>query len=259
MKGKFYGVSLGPAVKDLIVPRATHILQQSSAVFLMTRPETRTHRLVADIIGNVPIEFYFPDNLRWGEWGHASVHKETALRIKEFTDRGETVSLAVFGDVSLYSPFGYLLPHLKELGIPSDFVPGIAYFTLGGEASMIRDDENLLLAGCKNIENLDAAFAIANTICLYAVDPQSLKDMQAYARENDLLFARQLMVGAEGETDRVLDLMTEEAASNGGVVLLKQDPRRTPGLAQALESATREKKEGEQKTERRGLFKWLAG
>jgi precorrin-2 C(20)-methyltransferase len=233
MAGKFYGVSLGPAVRDLIVPRAIKRLEESDVIYLMTRENTRTHKLVMELIGERNISFYFPDNLRWGEWGLDPVHEKTAAEIARHVSEGRTVSLIVFGDVSLYSPHGYLLPYLKQHGVEIETVPGVAYFALTGEASMIRDDESLLLAGCKNIPDLERALDVANTICIFAVDKPTIDTVRAYAREKGLVVAKQIKIGAEGEADEFLDMMAEDFVPNGGIVVIKRDPALSPKVKAA--------------------------
>lgn len=230
MAGTFFGVSLGPARKSFILPRAFEALDASDVVYLMTMENTRTHTLVRDLVGeDKTIRLFRPESLRWGEWGGDPVHAEIAEEIHRHVDEDRNVALIAFGDISIYSPYNYLSDHLRIYGVRCELVPGIPYFLAAGSATsdyLVRDEGNLLVAGYENLRDLDAAFVSASTVVVYAANAQGIERVRQYALAHDLPYAKVVRIGAEGEGDEVWDLTDADSSFGSGVVILKQDPKK---------------------------------
>jgi acetyl esterase/lipase/precorrin-2 methylase len=229
LAGTFFGVSLGPAKKSLIVPRAFEALEASDVVYLMTAENTRTHGLVRDLVGgDKTIRLFRPESLGWGEWGGDPVHAEIAEEIHRHISEDRNVALIAFGDISIYSPYNYLSEHLQSYGIPCELVPGIPYFLAAAGATsdyLVRDEGNLLVAGYDNLEDLDSAFVSASTVVVYAANADGIERARRYALAHALPYAKVVKIGAEGESDEVWDLTDVESKVGSGVVILKRNPQ----------------------------------
>ena len=72
MATTFFGVSLEPARKSFILPRAFEVLAESDVVYLMTAEDTRTHTLVRELIGEDKTIRLFRPRARAGASGAAT-------------------------------------------------------------------------------------------------------------------------------------------------------------------------------------------
>ncbi len=135
MKGKLYGIGVGPGDPEMITLRAKRIMDESEIIAYPVR--VKDERSVAlDIISNVLdleqktlLEVVFsmdPDvNVRKGT-------REKALEsICSILDSGKNVAMVTLGDVTFYSTYMRIDEKIKSLGYQTELVPGITSFSNG--------------------------------------------------------------------------------------------------------------------------------
>lgn len=155
-KGTLYGVSVGPGDRDMIVPRATDVL---NSVKMLAIPQTKDGRTIAlDIISDIIdlndkeiIKFYFPMtyDLKKCDDNYRSVAKN----ICEILDTGVDVAMPVLGDISIYSTFSNFAPYVESSGYTVKVIPGIPSFIAAADAfnlKLMKGSQTLTILSCKD-------------------------------------------------------------------------------------------------------------
>ena len=139
MKGKLYGIGVGPGDPELMTLKARHLLKECDIVAVPVKKQgedsvaLRIAKGAVDIPREKLVEFVFPmskDKTKW-EQGHQAAAKELA----KLLDAGKTVAMPVLGDVSIYSTYSYVHKLLLKEGYDVQMVPGIPSFCAGACAA----------------------------------------------------------------------------------------------------------------------------
>ena len=132
MKGKFYGIGIGPGDPELLTLKAVNILKTVDVVAV---PESKSEKgsMALDIASRYlssnaqVVKMVFPmikDMEKRGEQ-----IKDNSLIIKKYVDSGKNVAFLTIGDSMLYSTYIYLLENLIEMDVEIETVPGISSFS----------------------------------------------------------------------------------------------------------------------------------
>lgn len=131
MKGKFYGIGVGPGDPKLLTIKAVDIIKN---VDVLICPEGKKGK------GSIAYEIvkeYIEDNAEIINLNFPMVYKEGELKnqwmknIQIIYDKlvdGKDVGFITLGDPMLYSTYMYILPDIKKKGIEVQTIPGITSF-----------------------------------------------------------------------------------------------------------------------------------
>lgn len=173
MKGRLYGVSVGPGQADLMTLRSKSILESCDVIgYPVKRAGEGSVALsiveqVINLDGRDVREFVFSmdpnDSVR-------REHEKVAIgELMSVLDQGKDVAMITLGDVGIYSTYMYVDRAIRDAGYPTEVVPGINSFshgaslaglplTLGDEGlcviPMAKDREDLLRSALENFENI---------------------------------------------------------------------------------------------------------
>ncbi len=131
MKGKFYGVSVGPGDSELLTLKAVRVIKNCPVI---ASPVTKGENMLAlsiakgavDMTGKeiLPLEFLMT---RDKDKQHES-HEELTKTIAEKLDMGKDVAMLNLGDASVFSTFSYILKLIDAMGYESEVIPGVTSF-----------------------------------------------------------------------------------------------------------------------------------
>ncbi|WP_425446721.1 precorrin-2 C(20)-methyltransferase [Dethiothermospora halolimnae] len=131
MKGKFYGIGVGPGDPELITIKAVNTLKKVDMVIC---PEAKKEKgSIAFNIGKNYLKedmeilyLTFPmthdDKVLEKKW------KENSKIILKHLNKGKHIAFLTIGDPMVYSTYMYLLPYLKEENVDIETIPGITSF-----------------------------------------------------------------------------------------------------------------------------------
>lgn len=220
-------ISLGPVVEDLITPRARTMIADCDVLYLMARDGNRTHQIAQRLVAGKPMELYFPIGSRLGEYLDDPGIQNAADRMVRDMKAGKRAGLLIFGDWSVYSPFGFFERALAGKGVAFDFTPGISFMSIAssavGEMATFEAD-NALLAKAINIDALEDVFQTAESAVIYSAGPEFLEEARVFARRNAFMTARQVFTGNDGSVEKSYDLLTGEGRPNGGILIMRRRP-----------------------------------
>ena len=140
MRGRFYGVSVGPGDPELITLKAKRIIERTGIIVYPVR--VRGERSVAleivkgstDLSGKAIKELLFemsPDKKRRHENYKDAIDEITSLLIDN------DVAMIVLGDLTVFSTFMRIAGDIRAQGFEAEAVPGVTSFCDGAARAMI--------------------------------------------------------------------------------------------------------------------------
>lgn len=131
MRGKFYGVGVGPGDPELITMKAAKILKECSCVVVpksMGSSESTAYSIASEYINSYceVIEIGFKMS-RTKEERQLSRTK-AAEKIAEILDKDLNTAFITLGDPTIYSTCMYVYQILSEKGYECEIVPGVTSF-----------------------------------------------------------------------------------------------------------------------------------
>ena len=127
MKGKLYGVGVGPGDPKLMTYKAVETIQKCQVVAV---PKSGNSEQVAlniakEFIKNqILIDCYMP-MIRDKE-ALRKQHEEVASELKGYLDKGQDIAFLTLGDPTIYSTYMYIHRLIKEMGYETEIIPGIS-------------------------------------------------------------------------------------------------------------------------------------
>ena len=215
MKGKLYGIGIGPGDPELLTLKAVRILK---AVDVIAIPESRKEK--GSIAMGIAAKHIKKDvetmTLTFPMVKEESVKKkfreENALRIKEKIDEGKTVAFLTLGDPMIYSTFIYILEYLKNSDVDIETVPGITSFcAIGSRLNVPITSRNENLAIIPVDKNTDFESLLEKTDNLVfmkvSADNTRLADtLKKYEKDYDFMITTKCGTPEEKISYRLDDL-----------------------------------------------------
>ena len=127
MKGKLYGVGVGPGDPKLMTYKAVETIQKCQVVAV---PKSGNSEQVAlniakEFIKNQTlIDCYMP-MIRDKE-ALRKQHEEVVSELKGYLDKGQDIAFLTLGDPTIYSTYMYIHRLIKEMGYETEIIPGIS-------------------------------------------------------------------------------------------------------------------------------------
>lgn len=145
MKGKLYGVGVGPGDPELITLKAKKVLDRVDCIAV---PKTASEKesLALSIARGVMekekeiFDLLFPMSfdakLLEDSWN------EAVARVRTKLDEGSSVAFVTLGDPTVYSTYMYIHKSLKQQGYDTEIIPGITSFCASAARAGISLGEN---------------------------------------------------------------------------------------------------------------------
>ena len=127
MKGKLYGVGVGPGDPKLMTYKAVETIQKCQVVAV---PKSGNSEQVAlniakEFIKNQTlIDCYMP--MIRDKQALRKQHEEVVSEFKGYLDKGQDIAFLTLGDPTIYSTYMYIHRLIKEMGYETDIIPGIS-------------------------------------------------------------------------------------------------------------------------------------
>jgi len=220
MKGKLYGVSVGPGDPGLITVKAKELIDKSAVIAypVNKRGEESTAldivKGAADISEKKILELLFSMNP--DDEVRKACRSEAVKELAETLDSGVDVSMISLGDIGVYSTYMYVDEEIRKLGYETEVIPGITSFC-GGAAEarvpLMIGDEDLTVIPMAKRDNtrLDSFLASSdNIVIMKAWD--SMKVLADMMEKNGIPLKNATVisnVGMEGEYIGPIDVGRE--------------------------------------------------
>lgn len=127
MKGKLYGVGVGPGDPKLMTYKAVETIQKCQVVAVPKSGDSEQVALniAKEFIKNQTLIDCYVPMIRDKE-ALRKQHEEVASELKGYLDKGQDIAFLTLGDPTIYSTYMYIHRLIKEMGYETEIIPGIS-------------------------------------------------------------------------------------------------------------------------------------
>ena len=135
MKGKLYGIGVGPGNPDLMTLRAKELLEKAQVIAYPVKKlgeEGVALNIISqrvDVKGKEVVELLFSMNP--DDEVRKKCRAEAMEKICGLLDQGKDIAMVTLGDVAVYSTYMYIDRDIQARGYETEVVPGIPSFCHG--------------------------------------------------------------------------------------------------------------------------------
>ncbi len=242
MKGKFFGVGVGPGDPELITVKGRRLLEECDVVAFPCSAGDRESVALSIVKpylrpGKERLALDFP---MVRDYKGLRVHWKTAAqKVMDRLTAGKTVVFITLGDPTFYSTYGYLVRTLKGLGsgVPVETVPGITAASAAAavlDESLVEGGERLaVLPAPDRPEELDEIVDRFDSIVLLKVN-RTYNRLVTWLADRDL-DGQAVFLSRVGQQGQVVEWGPAPKEGHKidylSLVIVKQGDRAMPGVS----------------------------
>ncbi|MFZ5969790.1 MAG: precorrin-2 C(20)-methyltransferase [Bacillota bacterium] len=173
MKGKFYGIGIGPGDPGLVTVKAVEILNK---VDIVIAPETKHGKgstAFQIVQGHIQDHSKVRLQIFPMTYDRDALEKswiQNRMEIVDFLHSGKSVGFITLGDPMIYSTYIYLLRDIQNQGFETETIPGIPSFCAAASKlgiPLTEGDENLcIIPAAYDSDNIDQLLASGDNFVL---------------------------------------------------------------------------------------------
>lgn len=208
MKGKLYGIGVGPGDPELMTLKAKRLIEECDIVAVPVKKEGEESVAlnIARGAASVPEEkvrrILFTMNKDKAK--REECRQAAAEAIMEYLDAGQSVAMPVLGDVGIYSTYSYVHKKLIQAGYEVQMISGIPSFCAGASKaniSIVEGNEGFgVIPSLKGIDQMKKAMGVFDNLVIMKVGShvKEVYDiLKAEGKEDNAIIISN--VGMEGE------------------------------------------------------------
>ena len=134
MKGKLFGVSVGPGDYKMITLRAKEALENSDIICFPAKAKGSSSFALSIIQQAIDITDKRIEELVFSMDPRDEVRRESEnvaiKRMCQLMDEGHNIAMITIGDAGVYSTYMYTDARIRSMGYETEVIPGISSFTL---------------------------------------------------------------------------------------------------------------------------------
>ena len=208
MKGKLYGIGVGPGDPELMTLKAKRLIEECDIVAVPVKKEGEESVAlnIARGAASVPEEkvrrILFTMNKDKAK--REECRQAAAEAIMEYLDAGQSVAMPVLGDVGIYSTYSYVHKKLIQAGYEVQMISGIPSFCAGAskaDISIVEGNEGFgVIPSLKGIDQVKKAMGVFDNLVIMKVGShvKEVYDiLKAEGKEDNAIIISN--VGMEGE------------------------------------------------------------
>jgi len=141
MKGKLYGVSVGPGDPELLTLKAKRIIEECDIVAYPVRVSGERSvafnivKRAVDVSGKRVLELLF--QMSSDKAVRASNYNDAVAELTSLLENGNDICMITLGDVSVYSTFMRVGKDIESRGYEMELIPGVPSFCDGASRAKI--------------------------------------------------------------------------------------------------------------------------
>jgi len=202
MKGKLYGIGIGPGDADLLTLKAVKALKNADVVFVPKSKEQASTalKITSEFINKNAVIEHLEFPMARDIQVRLDSRKNNAIAVSKVLDEGKNAAFLTLGDPMLYSTYSYVLEHLiSDYSIET--IPGIYSFSAISNTlntPLVKGNETLSVI-CNWGDNELQLLQQANTIVCMKISAY-YADLYTFLKENESYeFSMITDVGKEGQ------------------------------------------------------------
>lgn len=210
MKGKLYGVGVGPGDPELMTLKAHRILGEADIIAVPKTAADRDSLALSIARRGVAerkevLELHFPMTQDSQELQHS--WEKASESVRSHLDQGRTVAFITLGDPAVYSTYLYLHHRVVKGGYEAEMIPGVTSFCASAAALGLGLGENsesiAIVPSVVEWENLGETLQKFETIVLMKV-AKSLPRLHTLLRKQGLLDRSVLVIRCGMPDERII-------------------------------------------------------
>lgn len=210
MKGKLYGIGVGPGDPELMTIKAKRILEGIDYIAIPKTSAEKTSQALSIAEGVLEnkkelLELVFP--MSYDESVLEKSWSVAMIQVREKLDAGKDVAFITLGDPTVYSTYIYLHKVLKHEGYETEIIPGITSFCASAARAGVSLGENketiAVVPSAYECENLEDILDSFDNIVFMKVS-KNLEELKKKLKEKGLL-DRAVLVSKCGLKDEVIE------------------------------------------------------
>ena len=208
MKGKLYGIGVGPGDPELMTLKAKRLIEECDIVAVPVKKEgegsvaLNIARGAASVPEKKVRRILFTMNKDKAK--REECRQAAAEAIMEYLDAGQSVAMPVLGDVGIYSTYSYVHKKLIQAGYEVQMISGIPSFCAGASKaniSIVEGNEGFgVIPSLKGIDQVKKAMGVFDNLVIMKVGShvKEVYDiLKAEGKEDNAIIISN--VGMEGE------------------------------------------------------------
>lgn len=229
MKGKLYGVGVGPGDPKLLTLKAIETIREADYVAYPTSgnkdASNVAYEIVKEYIQDKKMLAYLMPMSRDKAYVQ-QCHDDCAEDIQKYLEKGKTVAFITLGDPAIYSTYIYVHKKIKAQGYETQLIPGITSFC----AAAASLDDSLCEGGQPLIIVPASYAALDQTIDyegnkVYMKSGKAIVDLREKLREKKMLDQARMVVKATMADEEIFESLDEidEKTSYFSIVVVKEE------------------------------------
>lgn len=208
MKGKLYGIGVGPGDPELMTLKAKKLIEECDIVAVPVKKEGEDSVAlhIARGAASVPEEkvrrILF--TMSKDKTKREACRQAAAEEIMKYLDAGQSVAMPVLGDVGIYSTYSYVHKQLIKAGYEVQMISGIPSFCAGASRAnipIVEGNEGFgVIPSLKGLEQVEKAMDVFDNLVIMKVGShvkEVYEMLKAKGREDHAIIISN--VGMEGE------------------------------------------------------------
>ncbi len=132
MKGKLYGIGVGPGDPELLTLKALRIIKEADIIAVPGEEpkETVAYKIVEGAYPQLADKALLPVHMPMTKDPQLleKYHQEGAALVEKELEKGHTVAFLTLGDPTVYSTYIYVHERIKKMGYDTEIISGITSF-----------------------------------------------------------------------------------------------------------------------------------
>lgn len=158
MKGKLYGIGVGPGDPELLTIKAIKTMEKCDVIAVPSSNdgEKTAYNIVLEYIKDKE-QIECPFSMEKNKEKRIEKRKIVANSLIQLLEEGKTIGFITLGDPTIYSTYMYIHKIVKEKGYDTEIISGIPSFVATAAAldiSLCEGDETLHIIPGTNEENI---------------------------------------------------------------------------------------------------------
>ncbi len=174
MKGRLYGIGVGPGDPELMTLKAKRLIGECDLVAVPVKKEGEISLALEIARGAVEIpeekvlRILFTMDKEKNR--REACRREAAEQVMKILDGGKNVAMLALGDIGIYSTYSYVHKPLLQAGYEVEMVPGIPSFCAGASKagiSVVEGNEGFgLIPSLKGMDQVEEALDVFDNLII---------------------------------------------------------------------------------------------
>ena len=177
MKGRLYGIGVGPGDPELLTLKAKRLIGECDIVAVPVKKEGEDSVALDIARGAVSIPEEKVRRVLFTMDKDKNKREECRKRATEeimgILDEGKTIAMLALGDIGIYSTYSYVHKPLLKAGYDVQMIPGIPAFCAGASranVSIVEGEEGFgMIPSLKGLDQVEKALAVYDNLVIMKV------------------------------------------------------------------------------------------